>query len=297
MKLASALLAHTGDAAVASTELAAIETAVAAMIAAGRSAWPMLEVDGAAFAGHVGRHAPAERPLSSALPALHADELYLAFACSTGDPRAVPVLEKTYASHLDAVIGGMRGQGLTHEDFRQIIRHRLFVADERGPARIGAYAGHGSLAAWLRVTARRAGLNAVRGQRIDTTATDGQDLLALPQSLGDPELDYLKDSYREEFREAFDQAVAALPARERTLLRQTIVHRLTVRQIGRMYRIHHATAARWVSQARQLLVDATRDALMGRLEVSQRELESIMGLIASRLDLSIARALGPDDDS
>jgi len=247
------------------------------------------------FVRYIAERVPATTTCETALESLRADELCLAYACHRGDARAITTLESAYKSHLDAVIAGLNGEGLTSEDFRQIVRRRLFVAENGQAAKISAYAGQGSLAAWLRVTARRVGLNAVRGKRVETRSADHQDLFELPHTLGDPELDYLKDKYREEFRAAFLAAVEGLEARDRTLLRQTIVHRLTVRQIGRMYQVHHATVARWIAQARQRLVEATRTHLQDQLEISQRELDSIMGLIASRLDVSVVRVLGREE--
>lgn len=273
-----------------------LEELLRSAVATGHEAWPRLVVSPSDFVRHIAQRIPAGVACETALESLRADELYLAFACHLGDARAIAALESAYKSHLDAVIAGLDGEGLTAEDFRQIVRRRLFVAGNGQEAKISAYAGQGSLAAWLRVTARRVGLNAVRGKRVETRSTDNQDLFELPHTLGDPELDYLKDKYREEFKSAFLAAVEGLEARDRTLLRQTIVHRLTVRQIGRMYQVHHATVARWITQARERLVEATRKHLQDQLEISQRELDSIMGLIASRLDVSVVRVLGHDDD-
>lgn len=300
MSLARAFLdrlAASSTAVAASLDEIALEAALRRVVDEGRKAWPSLGIDPERFVGHVAeRLAGVESPAAS-LASLHADELYLAFGCHRGDGRAMTALEQTYGAHIEAVYRALPSRELSRDDFRQIVRDKLFVADARGHAKIASYSGQGSLAAWLRITARRAGLNAVRGAKLPTANVDpGEDLFELPASLGDPELDYLKQAYRDEFREAFLEAVTALPARERNLLRQSVTHRLTVRQIGRMYQVHHATAARWVADARQRLIDGTRAALQHRLAVTPRELESIMGLIASRLDVSVARVLGPDDD-
>lgn len=274
---------------------AAVEAALGRLVAEASTAWPDLSVDAHAFITYVAQRITPQPELIPAIAALHGAELYLAFACACGDQRAMTTLERAYGEHIEAVLRGMQGRGLTREDFRQIVRRKLFVSDPGQPAKIATYSGSGSLAAWLRITARRAGLNAIRGQEV--VADSSEDLFDLPQSLGDPELDYLKEKYREEFKEAFLEAVAGLGARERTLLRQTIAHGLTVRQIGRMYQVHHATAARWIAAAREQLTEGTRASLQQRLEVSQRELESIMGMIASRLDVSVVRVLGTGDAS
>jgi RNA polymerase sigma-70 factor (ECF subfamily) len=291
MSIVHAFVEHLPEPQIGGEEAAELERVLGEALEACRSAWPRLRVEARDFAVYLAQRLPAGRPVPVAVQALHVRELYLAFACQSGDADAIAALEATYASHLDAVLGAFEGQGLSRDDLRQTMRRKLFVADERGPARIARYSGEGSFVAWLRITVRRAALNAMRGAAVDARAPLDDDVFAFPQSLGDPELDYLKQTYSAQFREAFLEAVAALSARERTLLRQSVVHGLTVRQIGRMYRVHHGTAARWIAQAREHLVDATRAALVRRLDVSERELDSIIAMIQSRLDVSVKRAL------
>lgn len=275
---------------------AALHASLSDAVQAAKQQWPQLPVDAANFVAHVATHTRDEVPPAEAVAAVRSAELYLAYACHEGHEAAITALEQSFGAHLQAAYRGLGGGELTSADFRQLVRDRLFVADPDGNTKIGTYSGQGSLAAWLRITAKRAGLNAVRGARLPIDHDAGEDPFDFPATLGDAELDYLKRTYREQFREAFFEAVGALAPRARRLLRQSISGGLTVRQIGRMYRVHHATAARWLADARQSLIDGTRHALQTRLEVSARELQSIMGLIASRLDVSVARVLGPDDD-
>jgi RNA polymerase sigma-70 factor (ECF subfamily) len=107
----------------------------------------------------------------------------------------------------------------------------------------------------------------------------------------DPELCYLQDMYGDSFRDAFAEAVASLSDREQTLLRMSYVQQLRVRAIGRMYGVHHATAARWVEAAREALVAATRICLRRRLVVSDAQLDSIIALIRSRIEEDVAWVL------
>ncbi len=278
----------------ASIDRSALESELVGAVHLGVEHWPQLRVEPSAFVAHVATHCGDQDP-TEALAAVRIPELYLAFACHGGDATAMAALEQSFGAHLQAAYRGLAGPDFSAAEFRQLVRERLFVADEEGHTKIGTYSGHGSLAAWLRVTAKRVGLNAVRGARLPVDRDAGDELLEFPATLGDPELDLLKDTYRAQFRDAFLEAAAALPARSRRLLRQSITGGLTVRQIGRMYRVHHATAARWIADARQALIDGTRRGLQARLDVSERALQSIMGLIASQLDVSIARVLGPDE--
>ncbi|MFO0634046.1 MAG: sigma-70 family RNA polymerase sigma factor [Nannocystaceae bacterium] len=169
------------------------------------------------------------------------------------------------------------------------------MGDGEGGAAILRYSGRGNLGAWVRVTAMRTALNATRNRpRIDRPAADDDDLFEFAPSPEDPELDHLERTYRAAFRQAFLDTVAALPAGERTLLRQSVVHGLTVRELAKVHGVHHATIARRIAAARERLVEGTRAVLAARLALAPGELDSIMMMIRSRLDVSISRVLaGP----
>jgi RNA polymerase sigma-70 factor (ECF subfamily) len=225
---------------------------------------------------------------------LAAGDLWLACACCRGDSRAIAAFERAYAQEIRGALRRLRDQALLPDDFRQILRHRLFVGDgSAGPA-IARYSGHGNLGAWVRVTSMRTALNATRNKPPPDRPPDDEDLFEFEPSPDDPELDHLKRTYRDAFRHAFLETVASLPASDRTLLRQSVIHGLTVRELARIHGVHHATVARRIAAAREELLAGTRRILVQRLAVSPRELDSIMHLIQSRLEVSLARALAPE---
>ena len=122
-------------------------------------------------------------------------------------------------------------------------------------------------------------------------------VLAVNSSVGfAPQLTYLKTHYREQLKRAFESAVNTLDGGARNLLRQSVVQRLTVDQIGALYGVHRATAARRVEKAREDLLLATRTHLMEQLHVEENELDSIMNLLRSRMDLSVGRVLCASDE-
>lgn len=260
------------------------------IVAAGQRCWPEFTVAPVPFVRHLAQHFPAGS-IRENLAAIRAEELYLAFACAHGDDRAIKALEAHFGGHIDAPLRGVAHPHLKGEDLRQIARLRLFVGTPGSLPAIAGYSGHGRLAAWLRITARRAVLNATR--RLDLPRADPlpSGLLLDGSSRVDPELCYLQDMYGDSFRDAFAEAVASLSDREQTLLRMSYVQQLRVRAIGRMYGVHHATAARWVEAARGALVAATRICLRRRLVVSDAQLDSIIALIRSRIEEDVAWVL------
>lgn len=276
------------------SDRAGLDGALRQMVLRARAAWPGIVLSEAVFVGHVAARIADEPALVEQLSRIAAGDLWLACACCAGDSRAIAAFEQAYAAEIRGALRRLRDQPLQPDDFRQMLRHRLFVGDgEAGPA-IARYSGHGNLGAWTRVTALRTALNATRNRPPPDRPADVDDIFEFEPSPDDPELDHLKRTYREAFRQAFLDTVAALPASERTLLRQSVVHGLTVRELARIHGVHHATVARRVAAARELLVSGTREILATRFAIGPGELDSIMMLIRSRLEVSLVRALTPE---
>jgi RNA polymerase sigma-70 factor (ECF subfamily) len=171
------------------------------------------------------------------------------------------------------------------------VRTKLLVPDGGGPPKLAHYTGQGELATWLRVVAVREALSSVRDERRRALASDDA-LLAIEASATGPELGALKQQYRAQFSEAFAAALAALEPGERNLLRLHYLHGLSIDELGGLLQIHRSSAARRIVKTREALLTSTRRALQSRLALGRREFDQLMGLVASRLDLSIERFLG-----
>lgn len=250
---------------------------VAALIAAGRAAWPGVEVDEGAFAEYLAAREPAE--------AARAGDLYLACGCARGDPAAVAAFLREMAPHIEAAVLGLGADPAQADEVRSQLLDALLVGERPG---IAGYAGRGQLRSWVRSIAVRTGMRHLGRTR----ATAGDDALAsLAAEADDPEIEHLKARYGEAFRAAFTAALASLTARQRNLLRQHYLDELTVDQLGALYRVHRATAARWVAAAREALFDETRRRMIDALGLTPGDYDSLLRLLHSQLDLSIQRHL------
>jgi RNA polymerase sigma-70 factor, ECF subfamily len=250
---------------------------------AARLARPELALDQDAFVAFL--HARPER--LDASPE-HAGDLALSFACAKGDTGALRALDAEYLSRVATTLPS-RHRGDAAEVV-QSLRDKLLVPDADGRAKIGDFTGRGGLGGWLRVAAVRVALNIERGKKHEVVLDENRALAE--RAAGDLEIDHLKRRYRSEFREAFTAALEALEARPRNLLRQHYLDGLTMEAIGAIYRVHRITVVRWMQQAREGLAKETRRELGARLRVDRSELESILRLIESQLDVSLRAFLG-----
>jgi RNA polymerase sigma-70 factor (ECF subfamily) len=255
------------------------------IIDAAQRTYPTIEVPPAAFASYLRERLPAELPPPLALRQAHTADLYLACACARGDAGAFGVFDDRCLLPLDRVLFrlGIDAQGI--DDVKQDIRGRVLVGDGK-PPQITNFSGRGDLRGWVRVMAVRWALQRRCRARREVPLDDDQ-LLQQLVGPGHPELEYQKRVYRAEFQRAFSEALRALPDRERTLLRQHYVDALTVDELGSLYRVHRATAARLLVRARVLVLEATRDRMMAHLHVQSSDLDSIIRMIRSQLEISL----------
>ena len=228
--------------------------------------------------------------LAGYLDRCHPGQLALAQAASRGHTAAIELLERTHRGVLDAICWRYASPGHSAADLRQILREKLYVAPPGGRPKLAEYAGRGELASWLRITAVRVflDLDKRKDRARESPTADGE--LAMPDP-GDLSLEVIKAEYRAAVAEAMRDAAARLDLAERHLLHQHFVAGLSIDELGVALGIHRATAARRVARAREALVDETRALLAARLRLSNEDLDEVIGMVLSRLDVSIPRLL------
>ncbi len=251
-------------------------------------AWPDVAVSSEEFCSQLAKWAPPDASLS-ALAALHACDLYLALACASGQASALRAFEVHCADAWAQALSKVAVSAVVANETQQALRTRLFVGQKPGEEHIRRYSGRGDLRAWYRTTAIRALIDATRAQERHRGVDDSD--LDAHVAMVDLELDYLKRNYRAEFKASFHAALGTLTAEERNLLRYQLLEHLTLEQMGRIYGVHLTSIARRLQKLRTQLLHETRDGLRGRLGVDEGELDSIMRLIGSRLDVSLSSVL------
>jgi RNA polymerase sigma-70 factor (ECF subfamily) len=249
-------------------------------IAEARAAWPGVVLPDEAFVAFV-----AERLEEGG--ALSFVDLYLACACARRDPVALDAFEKRYTAEIRAAHARMKGVPFDGDEAVQRLRQRLFV-DE--PPAIATYGGKGSLLAWLRVVATRMLLNAK--ERETKERAPGADFFeAIVASDDGAELALLKKSVAADLKTAILGALDSLTNRDKSLLRYAYCDERNVDDIADVYRVHRATAARWVVKARERLVEETYARLKEKLGASNSEIRSIVRLGMGVIDTTFAKHL------
>ena len=285
--LVALLLAHAPpERSAALKDVEGLETLLRELLEKGRGAWPAITLTAGTFVRHLARHLPAEGG-AEVLRQLHGADLYLACACAVGERQALLAFEQHVLQKVPARLGQVSES--TADEVLQVMRQRLLLGRGDTPPRIADYSGRGPLLAWVRII----------GVRIvgELASQDGRQELfdEPPETLArilapdDPERELLKEDSRQALVTALRTALAAMPEGERALLRLHHIHGLTMDRLAAMYGEPRSSIARRVLHARERLLKLTRGELASRLRLDVSELESLLGLVRSRLDLSLHR--------
>ena len=172
-----------------------------------RRSWPSLAVSPDVFLPFVAQRVAGEQDPLPELRELKGSDLYLVCACLEDDPQAVAIFESQYLPEVEAAVSRMETAGAQADDIKQILCQKLLVGDGEGAPKLTRYSGRGELRGWLRVTAVRAALDQLRGQKKGQRALDENALMNLASPGEDQELQYLKNLYRREFKLAFQRAL------------------------------------------------------------------------------------------
>ncbi|MBL9016840.1 MAG: sigma-70 family RNA polymerase sigma factor [Myxococcales bacterium] len=259
-----------------------------ALVAGGRRAWPMVAFDEAALVAYVGPRL-AGSDLAAALAAAPAGDLSIAAMCEAQEPTAHAAFDEIL-TEVDAAGAATRAPTDLVQDVKQILRVQLLIAKPDKRPGISGYKGKGPLRGWVRITASRELIRHLKKKKRETPMEPSLEDALVGRST-DPMLSQLKAEYRTEFATALKEAIVALSAEDRTLLRQSIVEQLSIDAIGAAFGVHRATAARWLSRARAALVTETRARLAARLAMPVDQIDSVIRLVQSRLDASMIRYL------
>lgn len=270
-----------------------IEAALDAQWKAGQQAWPAVTVTAERFARHLASKISTAEDPAAAIRGLVGKDLFLACACADGDVRAIAAFEDAYLGEVDIAASSTGAGADVAQETKQILRERLFVAAEGSAPGIADFAGRGDLRGWLRVTAIRQVLRLLKRSKREVPF---ESVLAGEVEPVDPEMARLKAEYGREFNESFREALSNLAPRDRTLLRHQLVDKLSIDEIGSLYGVHRATAARWLVKARSSLAEDTQSRLAARLQLSAGDIDSVIRLVQSQLDVTVERFLQDDSE-
>jgi RNA polymerase sigma-70 factor (ECF subfamily) len=276
-----------------SGDLATLKSLLVQQIATAQRNSPRVKLSPDVFAGALARKLEFEPDPLAELARLSVADLYLAIAVAVDAPGAVLAFEQQILSRVPIFLARTGAGAALIDEATQQLRIKLLVGSGAVPARINQYSGHGALESWVCAVAVRVMRNLQRAEARRKHAADSDALDVLVAS-DDPELELLLSRHQAEFSNALRATVQDLEPRQRTLLRLHFFERLATTEIGWLYRVNPAVSFRWLAEAREAVVSGVKRRLHG-LGMTVSELDSLLDLMQSRLDVSFERLLADDE--
>lgn len=271
----------------------ALEGALQQLFDSGHARWPQFQISPEEFVLFLAKQLPSERTTVAVLSSLRAGDLYLVCALGLGQRDALLMFETEYMPEVRRTLLRLETPESVIADVIQALYSRLLErqnAPQGMPTLRRGYAGSGDLKRWLCTCAvHLAGRLQKRERKEVPLEQSSAAILSEPGK--SPELALLTGELKELFEKSFREAVVALTSRERNLLRYHFLSGLSIDQIGTIYHIHRATAARWVLQARERLAEQTRKRFLLAAPTHAKSFAEILELVRSQLDLNLANLL------
>jgi RNA polymerase sigma-70 factor, ECF subfamily len=229
--------------------------------------------------------------LRAAISRLQLEDLYLAVACSRGDRIAWEYFADDYLAMIRKFALRACRNPSDAEDLAQNLVARLM---EDG-SRLGSYNGRGSLSAWLRVSVAHAAIDRFRrnAKQVSLEATEEESGNTLPQaSVDSPAEDRLDRRWGPVLCSVVTEEIRKIPTRDRLILCLYYLQAVPLKLIGRHFRVHEATASRWLDGLRRKLRKNVERELSVRYGLKSEEIQSLW-VWASGVDgFSLEKVLG-----
>jgi RNA polymerase sigma-70 factor (ECF subfamily) len=261
---------------------------VAFAFESGRSTWPGVSLHPESFACKAEQLRVREEDLEA-----RGADLYLAWACAQHDASALGHFERVFLSKVDAYVRRLGLEKDAVDEVQQGLRIRLLVGVE---PRVGQYTGRGPLGAWVRIIAVRVAMSATRAKPRERSE-DVDALGALVVERAGAEVALMRNRYADLFQAALERSLDVLEPRDKTILRMHFVDQLNIDAIGRIYRVHRATIARWLVGIRQKVLANLRQELSLELHTTSSEFRSILDVLRDDLTVSLRNLIVSGDCS
>jgi RNA polymerase sigma-70 factor, ECF subfamily len=233
--------------------------------------------------------AACENELRTLFLSLRIDELVLARACAAGHNSAWEIFltrfrEKLYQSALRIAREESAARELADTLYADLYGTNL--RDGERVSKLSSYTGRGSLEGWLRTVLAQEYVNRYRRtKRLVSLDEESEEGIQFSAPAAEP-----VPSAEPRLEQATDEALAALPAEDRTVLAAYYLDGRTLAEIARMLGVHESTISRKLDK----LAKALRKQILAELArqgMSRRQAEEALEVDVRDLQVNIRRSL------
>lgn len=231
----------------------------------------------------------SEPDLRTFLLSLRVDELALARSCAAGNNSAWEIFltrfrEKLYLSALRIAREDSAARDLADTLYADL--YGTTTREGQRVSKLASYTGRGSLEGWLRTVLAQEYVNRYRRtKRLVSLEEESEEGIQFRAPESEP-----VSAVDTRLAQATDEALALLPAEDRTVLAAYYLDGRTLADIARMLRVHESTISRKIDKLAKSLRKQILAALTRR-GMSRRQAEEALELDVRDLQIDIRRSL------
>lgn len=270
-----------------------LDERLATMVTTARQGQPDVTLPADQFVAYVAQKWPSGGDPQRVSALLNLPDLYLVAACLRGCSVALARFDALLRNHVPVYLAYMKQGADFVSEVQQTLRVKLLAAANGEEGKLADYSGRGALQMWLRAAAIRTALHHLDRAEVRKQVRDPDQaiLAALPSTgsaLGQsPELVAMKSDVRPIVRAALQSALQALDRDLRTLVRLYYVEELRMEEVARLLRVNKSTVSRRMTDAREAIHRHVRQYVADALRLQPTEVESLVDLVVSQLELSL----------
>lgn len=237
---------------------------------------------------------------------LRADDLCLVLACEKGDEAAWNDLVKTQDKTVKAAAWKISPKAEDADDLASSIWAELYGLkhdkDGKLKSKLSYYSGRGSLGGWLRAIVSQLAVDQFRKQskfvqveearefeNLANESSEKTENLAVIAHHENPEEIFGEKQLRADVSKALGAAIAELGADDRLLLKLYYFDDLKLKDIGKMFGYHEATASRKVVRIQTEIRKSVEKILQNQHGWSEEEVKRYLAETASKLGISLEK--------
>lgn len=237
---------------------------------------------------------------------LRPDDLCLILACERGDETAWNELVKIHDATVKSAARKISNNAEDAEDLASSIWAELYGLkqdkDGKLKTKLSYYSGRGSLAGWLRAVVSQLAIDGFRRQAKFVQIEENREFENLANESAEksennpvvahsdtPEEIFSERETQKDVAEALKEAIAALEAEDKLILKLYYFDDLKLKDIGATLGFHEATASRKLVRVQSEIRKSVEKILRSRHGWSEEEVKRYLSETASKLGISFEK--------
>jgi RNA polymerase sigma-70 factor (ECF subfamily) len=237
---------------------------------------------------------------------LRADDLCLVLACEKGIESAWDELVRTQDKTVKAAAWKISPKAEEADDLASSIWAELYGLkhDREGKlkSKLSYYSGRGSLGGWLRAIVSQLAVDQFRKnarfvqveearefENLANESSEKTENLGVISHHDNPEDIFGEKQMTGDVSKALNEAIGALDAEDKLLLKLYYFDELKLKEIGQMFGYHEATASRKIVRIQAEIRKSVEKILQNRHHWSEEEVKRYLAETASKLGISLEK--------